>query len=109
VANPMISRKFRLPYSEFSKHGYQTTKTPYFSLKIKKNNLPYNRIGVIIGTTVAKSAVRRNFWKRQVKSILIKQPIDRTDFVVIFSKKIKEVSRGEFRKELLKVLTFPNH
>lgn len=100
----MLPQKLRLPYGEFSKRGYQTTRTPYFSLKIKNNGLPHNRIGIIIGVAAEKSAVRRNFWKRQAKAVLIKQPGAGKDFVLIFSKKIKEISKDKFKKELLKAI-----
>ena len=110
----MLPQKFRLPYGEFSARGYQTIKTPFFSLKFRKNELPNNRIGIIIGVSAEKSAVRRNFWKRQAKAILAKpgagwypgkQPGIGKDFVLIFSKKIKEIKKDEFKKELLKILS----
>lgn len=104
----MLPHKLRLPYGEFSKQGYQTIRTPYFSLKIKNNNLPHNRIGTIIGVAAEKSAVRRNSWKRQAKAILAKRPAAGKDFVLIFSKKIKEIKKGEFKKELLKALPPPS-
>jgi ribonuclease P protein component len=107
----MLPQKNRLPYMELNAGGYRTVRTPYFSLKIRKNGLPQNRIGAIIGVAAEKRAVRRNFWKRQAKGILAKQPNalqgsgGGKDFVVIFSKKIKEISKMQFKDELLKAVS----
>ena len=106
----MLPRSSRLPYSELNARGYRTIRTPYFSLKIRTNSLPRNRIGVVIGVAAEKSAVRRNFWKRQAKAILGKQPVGSgasagKDFVVIFSKKIKEITKDVFEGEILKTLS----
>jgi ribonuclease P protein component len=106
----MLPQKNRLPYVELNAGGYRTVRTSYFSLKIRNNGLPQNRIGAIIGVAAEKRAVRRNFWKRQAKAILAQQGDalqgfgGGKDFVVIFSKKIKEITKDQFRKELLKLL-----
>lgn len=103
----MLSQKNRLPFAELNARGYQTIRTPYFSLKLRKNGLPQNRIGVVIGVAAEKSAVRRNFWKRQAKALLQKGSIARADagidFVVIFTKKIKELTADDFKRELSKI------
>src|SRR5581483_11721539 len=101
----MLPQKNRLPYQEFSVRGYQSVKTPYFSLKFKKNNLPHARIGVVIGVGVEKNAAKRNFWKRQGKSLLKKQLPRGIDFLLIFSKKTKELKKDFFNKELSKALS----
>ena len=73
--------------------------------------MPRDRIGAVIGVAAEKSAVRRNFWKRQAKTVLMarvgfsgKQDGGK-DFVVIFSKKIKGLTKEEFKKELLNTLS----
>ena len=102
----MLSRKNRLPRSEFSARGFQTTKTPCFSLKAKKNNLSHNRIAVVIGASAEKSAVRRNFWKRHAKRIFLKFPPVGKDFILIFSKRARELKKEEFEDELVRTLDF---
>jgi len=96
----MLPKTLRLPRAEFSARGYRTVKTPYFFLKIKRNNFPQNRIGVVIGVSAEKSAVRRNFWRRQAKAFLAGQPCRGLDFILIFSKKIKEIDKKKFKEEL---------
>src|SRR5258708_4418288 len=101
----MLPHKKRLPYSEFSARGFRAVKTPHFFLKIKKNNFPHDRIGVVIGAAAVKNAARRNFWKRQAKAVLGTQPSSGRDIVIIFSKKIKEISKKEFRERLLRAIS----
>lgn len=43
--------------------------SPYFHLKIRKNNLAHNRITVVVSTKFSKKAVLRNRIKRQVREI----------------------------------------
>jgi ribonuclease P protein component len=98
----MLPRSSRLPSSEFLARGYRTFKTPFFSLKTKPNGLSKNRIGVIISVAAVKSATRRNFWKRQIKSeIRSQEPGARNfDFLVIFYRAGGLLTRVAFRKEL---------
>jgi ribonuclease P protein component len=107
----MLPKDSRLPSSEFLSRGYRTQKTPYFSLKAKPNGLLKNRIGVIINVAAVKSAARRNFWKRQVKSSIFnfqfsifKKTGRHFDFLVIFFKKGDSLTKAEFKKELLGAL-----
>jgi ribonuclease P protein component len=102
----MLPRSSRLPTSEFLARGYKTQKTSYFSLKTKPNGLPRNRIGVIISVAAVKSAARRNFWKRQIKSLIANHEslvATHFDFLVIFFKKGDSLTRMAFRSELQKV------
>jgi ribonuclease P protein component len=101
ATQPMLSRSTRLPSSEFLARGYRTQKTPYFSLKAKANNLSTRRIGVIISTAAVKSAVRRNFWKRQAKSILSDRSRQGIDVLLVFFRQADALTKSEFRKELL--------
>lgn len=95
----------RLPYSEFQIRGYAVVKTPFFSLKAKRNTLQKNRIGVVVGAAAVKSAVRRNFWKRQVKNLFEKQDMQKgTDILVIFSSRISSLTKKQFENEFKKAL-----
>ncbi len=97
----MLPNSSHLPSSEFLARGYWTISTPYFSLKAKKNSLPQNRIGVIISVAAIKSAARRNFWKRQIKSILADRRGQGLDFLVILFKRADALTKAEFKRELL--------
>jgi ribonuclease P protein component len=94
----MIPRLSRLPYREFHSRGYRTANAPFFVLKMKKNGGRINKIGIVISTAVIKSAARRNFWKRQVKTIFKLLPDAGADFLIIFSKKIKDCTVKEFKE-----------
>jgi ribonuclease P protein component len=80
----MLSSKSRLPYDEFHLRGYRTVVTPIFSIKTKKNSLKRNRLGVVIGNSSVKSAAKRNFWRRQVKSVFSLVVGSGFDVLVIF-------------------------
>src|ERR1700722_15694468 len=96
----MIPRMSRLPSDEFRAHGYRTVTTPFFSLRVKKNSLEKNRMGVVIGLVVDRRAVKRNFWKREAKVQLLRIPILSKDFLVVFSPNIKQLTKTEFAREL---------
>jgi ribonuclease P protein component len=102
----MLPKNSRLPSSEFLSRGYQTVKTPFFSLKSKPTSLAQNRIGVIISVAAVKSAARRNFWKRQIKAgVRRKEEGSRNfDFLMIFYKAGDLLTRKEFKKELDKAI-----
>jgi ribonuclease P protein component len=80
----MLSKKSRLPYDEFHSRGYRTVITPIFSIKTKKNSLKRNRLGVVIGNSSVKSAAKRNFWRRQVKSVFLSVVGSGFDILIIF-------------------------
>lgn len=100
----MIPKNSRLPASEFRARDYETIKTPFFLLKEKANQIKGNRIGVVIGAVVEKRASRRNFWKRQAKAQLRLAAPAGKDFLVIFSPKIKGLTKADFKKELVKAI-----
>jgi ribonuclease P protein component len=94
----MISKRSRLPREAFKAGGYRKINTPFFSLREKDNGISLNRIGVIVGKSVDKRAVRRNFWERQVKARLRKLPPAGKDLMVIVFPGIEELTREEFGK-----------
>ena len=67
-----IAKSSRLPRSEFRSRGYRAFATPFFSIKVKRNTKLVNRLGVIVGKSVDKRAVRRNALRRQAKPIVAK-------------------------------------
>lgn len=101
----MISKTRRLPRSEFKAHGYKTIRTPFFSLKTKKNSLFVNRIGVVIGKSVDKRATQRNFWERQAKTELSKLPDRGDDIILIIFPAVSALTKEKFHLEIKKSLS----
>ena len=99
----MLSQSSRLPYREFRLRGYRTIPTPFFVLKIKKGAGVENRLGVVISAAVEKKATRRNFWKRQTKSMFALLPPMGIDFLIIFSGGVKQCTIKKFKEEFLRV------
>jgi ribonuclease P protein component len=92
----------RLPKKEFLSRGFMAVRTPYFSLKIKKNTLKKIRIGVIIGKAVHKTAVERNFLKRQAKEVFGKNIPVGNDLLVIFSPAASKLTKKQLKEVLIK-------
>jgi ribonuclease P protein component len=74
-------------------------RTPYFLLKVKNNFERAVRIGIVVGIAVHKSAVKRNFWKRQAKTALAAGGVGR-DFLLLISPKVNELTKKQFRERL---------
>lgn len=100
----MISKNSRLPKEEFKSRGYKTAPTPFFLLKSKKNGVGYPRIGVVVGKAIHKEAVKRNFWKRQTKTILLKNTSSDNDFLVIFVPNKTKLTKKKFQEDLEKAI-----
>lgn len=100
----MIPKKARLPRAGFREGGYRSIGTPFFSLKVKNNEAGTNRIGVVVGKSVDKRAVRRNFWERQAKVQLLKVPNLGKDIIMIIFPKTNKLTRQEFIEEMKKTL-----
>ncbi|PIT93223.1 MAG: ribonuclease P protein component [Candidatus Harrisonbacteria bacterium CG10_big_fil_rev_8_21_14_0_10_38_8] len=62
----MIAKKYRLPVQDFIGKNGSVKKTRYFLFKSFSKELPYPRIGVVIGKKVFKSAAKRNVLKRKI-------------------------------------------
>jgi ribonuclease P protein component len=96
----MIPRASRLPYEEFRARGYREMATPYFSVKVRKNSLRKNRFGIVIGVAAIKSAARRNFWRRQAKSVFLEMPQRGMDVLIILHSRVALPVKSIFRKSL---------
>ena len=98
----MLKRSARLPGREFRAGRYQTVTTPYFSLKTKQGSEKI-RIGVVANAAVHKTAVKRNFWKRQAKATLLDfaSGTSHRDFLVVLFPKVNTLTKKNFKKELL--------
>jgi ribonuclease P protein component len=96
----MISRVSRLPYEEFRSRDYREIVTPYFSVKVRRNSLGKNRFGIVIGIAAVKSAARRNFWRRQAKSVFLEMSPKGIDVLIILRSHVALPVRNIFRKTL---------
>jgi ribonuclease P protein component len=94
----------RLPKEEFESRGFRITRTPYFSFRVKRNSVHKQRVGVIVGKAVHKSAVKRNFWRRQAKAVSADLIASDNDFLIIFFPKINELTKREFREAFTKAV-----
>jgi len=100
----MLPQSSRLPSLEFAARGYRTQRTPFFLLKIKNNPFSRNRIGVIVGAAAVKTAVRRNFLKRQAKTFFSRKEMQKSrDVLIIFSPRAASLTKAELKKEFKKI------
>lgn len=99
----MVPKTRRLPREAFRSRGYQTTATPYFSVRTKNNFLSVNRIGVVVPKAVDKRATRRNFLERQAKAELLRMPNQGKDIVVTIFPKAAALDKNALRKEMKKI------
>jgi ribonuclease P protein component len=88
----MLARKFRL--TSFPRDTRAVFhKTPFFTIKIKRNTLSYSRLGFIVSKKVDKRATMRNSLKRTFRARLEEAKIHESpgrDILVIFSSQIKD-------------------
>jgi len=90
----------RLPRAEFQARGYAAMRTPMFSLKTKSNEGKGLRIGIVIGKSVEKTAVKRNFWKRQARSVFQALPGGDHDVMLVVYPGVRTATRKQFRDAL---------
>jgi ribonuclease P protein component len=100
----MAIKTTRLPSDQFRARGYKTTTTPFFLLKTKTNITGVARIGIVVGVSVHKTAVKRNFWKRQALAALTTHAIAGNDILMIVSPNANRLTKKQFRNELVKAL-----
>lgn len=80
---------------------------PILAIKSKKNDLEFNRFGIIISLKVSKKAVIRNKIRRRIREILknnIVKNKENRDFVIIVSKNIIDKDFQEIKENILKIL-----
>ena len=94
----------RLPLDEFRARGYKTVSTPFFLLKVKSNSGEGLRVGAVVGKSVHKTAVKRNFWKRQISATLAAQAVGGSDILIIVLPGVGRLTKEQFRGELVKAL-----
>lgn len=100
----MVPKKSRVPRTGFESSGSRVLRSPYFSVKVRKNALAKNRIAVVVGKSVDKRAVRRNFLKRQAKVQLLKLSPAGVDFIMTIYPKANALAKTQFIEEIKKIL-----
>ncbi len=100
----MATMTVRLPSDQFRARGYQTIPSPLFLFKIKKNVVGKARIGIVVGVSVHKAAVKRNFLKRQALATLTPRAAAGSDILIIVLPAANRVTKKRFREELIKTL-----
>lgn len=78
----------------------------FLGLKIKTNNLPLNRFGVLLGTKISKSAVIRNVYKRRIKRVVFlenKKIKTGNDVVIITLPAIINKNYQEIEEEIKRI------
>jgi ribonuclease P protein component len=100
----MAIKVMSLPSDQFRARGYKTTATPAFLLKTKKNSSEFARIGCVVGKSVHKTAVKRNFWKRQAFAGITAHAKEGSDILIIVSPNTDRLTKKQFQKELKKAM-----
>jgi ribonuclease P protein component len=100
----MAIKTTRLPSIQFRARGYKTTATPFFLIKTKKNFGNSARVGVVVGVSVHKTAVKRNFLKRQVIAELTTRAKAGNDILIIVLPPASRSTKKQFRGMLVKAL-----
>lgn len=88
-------------FSLVFKKGY-FFREQFISIKTLKNELPYSRVGIIVGTKISKRAVRRNKIKRLLREVFrlkinsIKPGFDIVVIpnIAVLEKKFKEIQQA---------------
>lgn len=81
-----------------------SAKTPYMLLRGREGRDGKGRIAVVIAKAAQKSAVKRNFLRREAKAVLSAERSPRTDLLLTLSPSAARLSKKTFRNEVLKVL-----
>jgi len=96
-----IPKKMRLPARRFHERALHVVSTPFFSLKALGNHAATNRIGMVAGVAVHKSAAKRNFWRRQAGEVLRTLPDHYGDLLLLFFPKVNTLTKKEFKEKLM--------
>jgi len=98
----MISLRQKLDFERVAKRG-QPIFTNELGFKILKNNLNYNRCGIVVSLVIDKRAVIRNKIRRRIKFIIIQneQKLKKGfDLMFLMRPKIKELSFSQIKAKI---------
>lgn len=103
----MLSKKYRLAKDKDIQPVLKKGKiffSPFFNLKILKNNLENPRFCIIVSTHISKKAVVRNRVKRQLRAIIYKnlgQIKNNYDFIILTKPAVTVAKFQELEKALV--------
>ena len=102
----MLPKNRRVPIGHFPKNSRVALRTKHFFAKAVKNDLAYNRLGVITGRAVG-SAVSRNRLRRMIMDFFRgncgfweKTKENGHDVVIIIAPRTGETAKHELTEEL---------
>lgn len=101
----MAIKILRLPSDQFRARGYKATSTRFFLLKTKNNQGGRVRVGIVVGRSVHKTAVKRNFWKRQALAMTAAHASAGNDILIVFSPNVNRLTKKQFNNEMTKAFT----
>lgn len=107
----MLAKKYRLAkdidIQSVLKKGKIFT-SPFFNLKILRNNLDYPRFCIVISTKISKKAVVRNKAKRQLRGIIYKNLANiskKYDYVILTKPPITATGFQDLEKALISLFS----
>lgn len=105
----MLPKKNRLKldrdFSKLFKTGHSNYGR-FVGVKIKDNQLDYNRFSIIVSNKINKSAVKRNYIKRKVSTIikeLNKNCLNGFDCAIIVLLDVKKEDYKQVQKEIVEI------
>ncbi len=102
----MLAKKFRLPIGKWNKERNKRTavrRGVFFTVKSAPNDLEFSRFGVIVGSKIIKTAVRRNQLKRTVFNFIRANKLNEVygkDALIIVQPAAAKAKKPEMEKEL---------
>jgi len=100
---PRINRLGRQKdFKNIFTHG-RVVQSNYLALRFRRNNLPFTRFGLVIGTVVDKKATVRNRLRRQASEIIrhnLKNIMPGFDIVLVGKPALTRKSFKEIEKEV---------
>lgn len=98
----MLKKKYRLGRPAIFKNSH-IINSQFFTLRVVKNNLLYNRYGFVVSKKIDKRAVVRNKIKRKILSCLYElnsKAKTGFDFLFIVNKEITDKKTSEIFQEV---------
>ncbi|MDO8621015.1 MAG: ribonuclease P protein component [Candidatus Levybacteria bacterium] len=102
----MLKKKYRLP-GTVNLRNANLLRLPFFLIKINKNKLLNNRMGIVASLKVSKRAVDRNRAKRLIRSIMEEfwnKMIPGYDILFILKKEAVGKKRIDFYSSIKNIL-----
>ncbi len=108
----MVAKKHKLPIGGFPKEAKVVFQNGYFFVKANRGTVPHNRVGVVVGKWLAKSAVKRNCIKRMIYGFFqlkrgeffLHRPVGKSiDLLIVAKPPIINVAKNELHHALEKL------